>query len=135
MLKNKWFWYAVIAIIVLIILKRNMYVIKQWLRGRDVSDTNSLEGNLDTVRKESLKGMANAMWEDMDGLNLSGHDTALWNSVYATTDTELIYLAKYYKRYVRNGVSLYEDIGDELMPGTDIDEKIRTRLSKVGETI
>ena len=49
------------------------------------------------------------------------------------TDTELKFLSQYYRDHITQDTWLYTDIDDEILPLTNIDEKIMGRLSKIGE--
>jgi len=157
LLRNKFFWYAVIAIIVLIIIIRQWSnireLIKKWTQPSDIN----IEAEEPLVNKEigseiiTTKGGETLTRKEAKEKQLKLLADEIYKSIYSSvsyptfyrdeileqinriTDTELEYLSKYYKKFLTQGVWLYTDIDNEFMPHTSIDETIMSRLSKIGQ--
>ncbi len=129
-LKNKWFWIGLATLIVLLIIRANW----QYLKAKFARSFGDFTGEkISDSRQAVLNGFA-------DNLHQSIHTSVAWgdtvdalNNISGVNDDELRYIARYYKRALSRGTSLYTDLNNEWMPLTDIDEQILTRLSKIGE--
>lgn len=157
LLSNRFFWYAVIAIVIFIIVVRQWGnitdLIKKWTQP---SDVNIQEGE-PLVDKEvgkeiiTTKGGDVLTRKEAKEKQLEFLADEIYKSIYASasyptfyrdevlkqinqvTDTELKYISKYYKKFLTQGTWLYTDIDDEVMPHTSIDETVMARLSKIGQ--
>lgn len=134
--KYKWQILIIVGVLVLIyVLRRNWYKIKAFFQPVDVD----LEGggtSISPQREIELKALAKNIYTDLYDTPFGGlyafHDLALYKQADALTDVELIYLAKYYKRSLSAGNTLYEDIDSDYFSG-DEGTKLMSHLSKVGE--
>lgn len=157
LLKNKYFWYAVIAIIIFIIIVRQWGNITDWVKKwTQPSDVDIEEGEPlvnKAVGKEIIttKGGDVLTRKEAKEKQLEFLADEIYKSIYASasyptfyrdevleqinqvTDTELKYISKYYKKFLTQGVWLYTDIDSEFMPHTSIDETVMSRLSKIGQ--
>jgi hypothetical protein len=131
-LRNKWFWVAVIIIILIIVIYRNLGPLIEKVKDKRLpSYARDEEGNvikvtdLDKIRLDRLVIQLREAVE-----RFSGMDGSDFKEVNALTDQELEYVAKTYKSSF--GVSLYKDIDDEWLPFTNEDENLMARLDKLG---
>lgn len=130
LVKNKYFWIGLLALILIFILWKNSARIKSYfsrLIGKSEGDYQPY--GITEQRKLELQALAQKVYEGVNTYSVTTraefYDTL--DAVNAINDNELEYLAKYYEKNVSES-SLYADIDDEWMPGGDIDEKILTRL-------
>ena len=132
LLRNKWFWIAVITIIVIIIIYRNLGPLIEKLKDKRVpSYARDEEGNVIKVTdldKMRLDRLVIQLREAVE--RFSGMDGSDFKEVNSLTDQELEYVAKTYKSSY--GSSLFKDIDDEWLPFTNEDEKLQARLDKLG---
>ncbi|MBN4061665.1 hypothetical protein JYU20_00525 [Bacteroidales bacterium AH-315-I05] len=144
-LKNRWFWIAVVILIALILLNKYGRLIKVWLspiRG------DFQPGGITDKRKQELEDLASvahsAIYSSTGNISIpipipafgyiSGGETdveEVLNKINTLNDNELYYVANYYKKSLTKGNSLYKDIDDEWMPFVNIDEKLMARLTEL----
>ncbi len=137
LLQSKWFWIIVGSIIAFIVIRRYWDKISTKVDSRlgpQYGDWQ--EGTITAGRKVQLEGYAKDVY-DM----LACFWQCDWTDVGEKTlakiaylnDNELEYVARYYEQYVSdNGQSLYEDVEEEWLPGTSVDDDLEHRLSKLG---
>ncbi len=99
LLRNKWFWIAVITIIVIIIIYRNLGPLIEKLKDKRVpSYARDEEGNVIKVTdldKMRLDRLVIQLREAVE--RFSGMDGSDFKEVNSLTDQELEYVAKTYK--------------------------------------
>lgn len=139
--RNNWKWIVllIIAIFLILYIRRNWYKIKRVFQVRDITLEPGEPEEVPVDREPYLKGLASQIYEDIEDTSFFGHKTAVYKELNALSDTELLYVSKYYKRYISGGDTLYEDIEGENFLFVDdvseygIDTKVLTRLAKIGE--
>jgi hypothetical protein len=137
LLKNKWFWYAVFAAIIFYVIRRNWYNIQQFSAPSFVEPTKDDKGNTITItaeRQKSLRKIASDLYLDIYGWNGWDNYDSL-EKANACTDAELKYVAQYYASVLNKankGESLYNDLNGEVMPFTQLDNKVTLRLAQMG---
>lgn len=131
---SKWFWIALGIIIVILIVRRNWNKISGKFE-RDFGNYGSHNGqpieDLTKDRKLTLEKWAQDLYTAI--YTTGGNSAPLMAIALSLNDLELKYLAQHYKKAITRGTSLYTDVDDEIMPGTDVDEKLMARLAKLGE--
>lgn len=131
----KWFkslspmWQLIVVFIVLLVIyflyRKYSTDVRNLFQPRDITPSNIVlpDGSVVTVSttadlpqsvKSSLEGLAGEIKTDIYGANLT-HEMELYKKASALSDVEIDYLASYYKRNLTNGVSLYEDMNNELV--------------------
>lgn len=129
--KYRW-WIAgiILAIIIFIIIRRNIYKLKGKFAPRDIN----LEKEPSDERKTYLEGLARRLYTDIyDTPFFTGHDGGLYKEADALSDTELLYLSRFYKRYLTLGTSLKSDIDSQWYPFAGGVTELLTHLQKIGE--
>lgn len=124
--RSKTFWLVFFIIVVLWIIWRNQDRIKQFF-GRTRADFQP--GSITEGRKSELEALANDAYNAIYGVFGDTGDTL--ERVNALNDNELVYLAKFYKKALTKGSSLYKDVDDEFMPWDKVDEQLMGRLSQL----
>ena len=133
-LTNKWFWIGLGIIILLLILKRYWYKFERFFQRTDIDLAPGETGNLTIDKKSDLKDLASRLYSDIYDTPITGHTTQLYKDANSLTDTELKYMAKYYRQHLTQGIYLYEDVNDEVFNiFTNVDSKLMAHLAKVGE--
>lgn len=129
-LKSKWFWIAIFIIIASLVARKYWWKVEEMFARPDVSDPGE---SISNERKEDLKLLAQLIFEDLE--------TTFWitpteniKTASQLTDVELLYLAKFYKKYITRGKSLRKDVDEEMFSLSDkTDVTLIARLSKLGE--
>ncbi len=134
LVKNKWFWIILGSIIVLLILRKNWVYIKAKF-SKSYGDFSG-EPILD-ARKTELEGMASNLYNEIYELSTgtTGSRSTAMDMISGLNDDELLYTARYYKKALTRGNSMYIDVDNELMPFTNSDETLMRRLSKIGQLV
>lgn len=128
-LTNKWFWIAISAIILVIILNRNWYRITRLFQPSNIV-VEPDESKLTSERKTQLEAIARDLYNSIYGTS----DNKAYDAALNLTDSELKYMSKYYRRSVTQGTWLYTDIDNEVfMPWNDRDTRLMAKLSEIGE--
>jgi len=131
--RNKWFWIAIVVVILLIVLRRNWNKIKGQI-GRDYGQYNDVApAEIQPYRKTYLEDLAQRLYTEM---------TSFWgvdrNVVMAEAlripDGEMKYLANFFKGAITRGESLYYWVDSEWMSQYSEDDELLARLAKIGET-
>lgn len=140
--KNKWFWIALAAIIILILLWKNQNRIKGWFSqivkvdGGDytkgIGDTETVQATQQEreAKKKIIEDLARETYSRINGVGLGLTDT--FAKILLLNDSELKYLSDFYKTISPNE-SLKDAIDNEVQPFTDQDELIITRLNQINE--
>jgi hypothetical protein len=135
--KSKWFWYAVFAVVVYYVVRRNWYNIQQWSAPTFVEPTKDPSGNtvrITTARQKELRRIASDLFLEIHNWQGFTNYSSL-EAANATTDTELKYVAVYYESVLNKankGASLYEDLNGKWLPFTQLDNQILLRLAQMG---
>jgi len=136
-------WKIVIAIAVIIILiiiwKKYSYKFSNLFQDRNVdfeSSTNT--DDISESRKTYLNSLASTIKSELYGVNVIGfgHNLDPFKEANSLSDIELLYLSRYYKRYLTNGTTLHEDIGSDFWGGNnevEVSESLERHLEKIGE--
>lgn len=134
---NKYKWVIIgiiITIVIIIVLRRNWYKVQHLLHPRDINFETGENLQISEQRKDIIENLAQKLYKDLYDTSVAGgHNTDLYKQALALTDNELLYLSRFYKRYVTNGNTLYEDIDDDYFPLTDVNTKLMAKLAKIGE--
>lgn len=136
-LTNKTFWYGLGGLILLFILYKNWAKIKQ-LFGKDYGTYSQGGGGyapagIPDGRKAEIEALAQELYDKIYGVTTFTDKETSFIKANALNDTELKYLAQYYKNALTRSDSLYHDVDSEFMPFTDEDEKLMSRLSALNE--
>lgn len=138
-LKNKYFWYVLIGLILFFIIKRQWNSINAAISrtfNKDKSYEIDQSGNLIPVNEERVKALASKLNVEIKSVSsYFNSDDALYKDIYSLNDQDLEFMAKYYDGTItRKGRGqMYKDIQDESIMG-DIDELIMNRLSVLGQS-
>jgi len=134
LLKNKWFWIILGTIVAIIIIRRYWDKVSTKVGSRlGPQHGDWQEGSITTGRKKELEKYAQDVYDVLACWDCaSGGEKQLQKLAYLN-DNELEYVARYYENYVGDGgETLYHDIDDEWLAGTDVDDNLLTRLNKLG---
>jgi len=135
--KSKYFWYAVIALIVIVLIKKQWTNINAGLNrtfNKDKQYQTDENGNVIVVRESYAKDLASKLNIEMKSTtSYFNSDDDLYNEIYNLNDQDLEFMAKYYDvTLTRKGKGqMYKDIKNEFIIG-DVDEAIMNRLSVLG---
>ena len=126
LVKNKWFWIGLAALIVIFYLWRNWDKIKSRL-GRVRGDFQP--SGISEKRQGELEKLA----EELHGENTDNKgDFIATCKIIKLNDSEIDYVARYYEDAITRGTSLHEDTDDRWGAFTDCDEDLMSILSRLG---
>jgi len=129
--KNRKAIIVVIIIIVLIILwNKYGYLVARLFK--PATQNNSPEALTD-VRKKQIEGVANDIKQDIYETPFWGHDYTPYITMLSYYDNEIIYGADYYKNFLSNGVTMYDDIDGDIYPTGDSADKLMNKLNELGK--
>lgn len=128
--QSKWFWIVVVIIIVLLIVNAHWDEWKMKLFGKKITSNYSTDsqGNVIPVTdldKQRLDKLIRDTHSEIYGVG--SMSISILENINGLTDQELEYFGKTYKQVFQT--SLYNDLDDEWLPLTDLDDKILTRLA------
>ena len=136
-IRSRLFWYCVFTILLIILLKRFWFKIVELTSPKYVESEIGIDGQpvlVDNARRKHLRELAERLYNLVR--SNTGWDThqPLEECLYLT-DKELQYLAQYYKGTLcKNLSTLADDLDGEIgLWVTDLDNKVITRLRKIGE--
>ena len=137
-LKSKWFWIALAVLLLLLILNKYKGEIRRYFQSSDIDIEPGETKKISNARKIELKAMAADLYSDIYDTPLSGHTHALYKDADDLSDTELQFLAKYYRKSLASGTYLFTDIKNEafsIFLKTDLDYLVieNYMLSKNGK--
>lgn len=134
-IRYKWVILGIIVlIVVIVVLRKNWYKVKHLLHPRDINFETGENLVISEQRKDIIELLARNLYKDLyDTSAWGGHNTELYKQALALTDNELLYLSRFYKRYITNGNTLWEDIDDDYFPLTRVNTDLMARLAKIGE--
>ncbi len=132
---NKWFWIAVATIFAIFFINKYWNEIKRFFQRSDVDLEPGESKLISSDRKVELKAFAGELYQAIyatQNVGVSYREDKFAEAV-DLSDNELRYVSKYYRKSLTKDNWLYDDIDDETMPFTSIDEELMARLTKVGE--
>lgn len=130
LVKNKWFWIILGAIILILIIRKNWRYIRAWFSPSKGDFTGA---PINPERKAWLESRAEELHKYLSQWGFTSDTDSVLKEIQNVNDDELLYLAKYYKSALTRGNSLYVDIDNKWMPFYGSDEKLLARLSKIGQ--
>lgn len=109
--RTKLFVLLVIAIAIIFVMRRTDISgkVDQALFAPKDIDHNCVTARITDDRKKFLKDIAGRIYTDIYDTPGTGHDCDLYTEANALCDEELEYVAVYYKQYLSNGVSIYNE--------------------------
>lgn len=137
---------VIILLIVLYLYRKYATDIKNLFQPKEITPSNVIlpDGSVIYVAttsdlpqsiKLNLEADASDLKKDIYGLNTGGYrDSALYTKVSGLSDVEIDYLADYYKRYLTNGTSLYEDMSGEQLSWFQDNAGFKNLLIKLEKT-
>lgn len=135
-LRSKIFWIILAVIVIAIIIRRNWYRIADFGKPRYVELEKDEDGKVVRVseqRETELRDLANEIHTFINSpSSLITDNPKYLNTLKYLNDQELLYLSRYYKNVFEN--KLFTDIDDEILPWTNADDEILTRLQKMGQS-
>lgn len=132
--------YIIIAIVVLIILVAlGLYFYKQGSKKTTLQylpgelPGNPSSGNTVGASNDELKRLANAIYQDIDGYNILGHNNDPYNSAILLNDTDLIKLYNVYNALYQseNNETLTQALINEKFWENDVTDSLIARLQKL----
>lgn len=131
---RNWKWMLVVIVLTIIYFtaRKNWYRIKFWFQPRDIDVEEGEVTNLSAEKEKELKDLARLIYTDIYDTPYTGHDYDLYARALALSDTELLYMARFYRKSLTRGITMYDDLNNELFI-TNIDTQLKSRLSKIGE--
>jgi len=134
LLTNKWFWIIVGSLIAFLIIRRYWQKISSRVESRlgpQYGDWQ--EGTITSGRKKELEKYAQDVYDVLACWYCVVGGQEQISKIAYLNDNELEYTARYYEQFVSDkGQSLYDDVDEEWLPDTDVDDHLLTRLSKLG---
>lgn len=139
LLTNKYFWIAVVVVIVLLVLRKYWNRLSTSLRPDRGDYRDVLPGEVQEYRKVYLEDLAERIHIRTEGYNGASwlafrYDprVAVFEEALELPDGELAVMAKHYRKAVNRGQRLSEVIDGEWVIGSS-NEELATRLEKLGE--
>lgn len=129
----KWILALIIIIIVYYTVRRNWTTLKFYFTPRNIDVAPGENTNLTPDQQVQLKALAQNIYTDIYDTPITGHDYSIYDQAMALTDTQLLFVAKFYRENLTHGVTMYDDINNELFVFSDINTRLKERLSKIGE--
>ncbi len=136
LMSSKWFWIILGSIVAFIIIRRYWQKMQSKVESRlgpQYGDWQ--EGTITSGRKSELESYASDVYEALACFwcnHLDVAEPALAKIAYLN-DNELEYVARYYEQYVSDdNQTLYEDVDEEWLGLTSVDDDLLHRLSKLG---
>ncbi len=136
-----------VVIIIILILSFTVFAKKKDDKNGDDKDGNNGDGTTTApphivvnIRPPSgasqtylttLNSLADDLYTNMYTLGKNAKPEM--DAAMQLNDESLIYLARYYKAFVSDGVPLFRDVEEEVMPWTRVDNELADRLRQLGE--
>ncbi len=134
-LRNKWFWFAVAAVVLFFLLRGP--ITRGWaallrLGMKDGGDySQGFGGEDEAARKKQLEALAQDAYDQLNaGIVSPSKREAALKALVDLNDTELRYAAKHYQLLSRD-TSLYQAVDAAWMALSDVDETLLGRLSNI----
>ena len=128
LLKNKYFWLAIIIIVSIFILRKNLNVWGGKIRAFFKPAAGDYSHILTILDKTRCEKLASELYTDIYG-NWGSNKVDSINNLLTLDDSELRYSAKFYKTSYEK--TMREDVSGEYMPFTDVDQELVARLLKM----
>lgn len=137
---NKYFWWVIVALVLIIVIYKYKARIKGWLQqdngdySRGIGDTETTEANSAEIaaRKAEIEKLATDMFSSFNGADTVTGKIMLINKALAYNDAELKYLSNYYK-IVSPNESLYEAVSADWFWWNNEDDLLLAKLNKLNE--
>jgi len=126
----------VVAVIVLyLIWNKHGYKIERLLKP-NIKNTAPIP--LSEIRKEYIENHMAKIKTDIDDVTWTewlgyGHNTELYSTLLGWYDDEIIYAADFYKNFLANGTSFYEDLDGEYFFWSDVNTRVLDKLRELGK--
>ena len=120
---------GIIAVFIIV-----MVLIKKFSKVKDVplpKDTN-WGRTLTEVESSDVVRIADAMYSDMSGWNIWGHNKSIYQEYSMTTDKVFVGVANYFAEKYGDGENLAQWIKDEAFAFSSLTDSIISRLQKFG---
>lgn len=123
----------IIVIFILIIIWRKIgYKFNQLVQKKDITVLDGESTELPNDVQANLKNIAKCLHTDIENTSWTGHDYTCYKQALQLSDTELAFLAKYYKQYLGVGKTLWKSIDDDYYPTGNEPQQLQTRLASMG---
>ncbi len=151
LVKNWRFWLTlIILVLAFFVIRRNWYRFSRIFRPRDIDLKKGETGKVPETQQEvvdqfgtgtafksqtELKDIGGRLYTliySFKGGTASKIHTILVTEVLPLSDSELLFLSQYYRKFVSKN-TFYDDIDNEWMPLWESDEDLLVRLAKIGE--
>lgn len=138
LLKSKYFWWAVVALLVYIVIRRNYYKLQDLLAPSYVETTKDTNGHvvpISQVRKSRLVYLAREIYRQVTSFGPWDNFTVV-DELSIATDAELVWAAGFYKEVLaKNQATLYDGLSNQFsLYGINSDNIIEVRLKQMGLT-
>lgn len=126
---------VVVAIVIVIWLlwRKFGYKLGQLTQARDIQVIPGEITTLTAQQNSDLKDAAQAIYNDIEDTPFTGHNYEPYTRAQSLTDTELNFLADYYKKYLGGGTSLYRAIDGQYYITGGEPAKLMARLAAIGK--
>ena len=88
--------------------------------------------NLTDVEESQVIRLTDALYQDMKGWNIGGHNKSIYQEYSTTTDKVFVAVANYFGEKYGNGESLAQWIDDEAFAWSALTDGILSRLASFG---
>ena len=120
---------GVIAVFVIVIV-----LVKKFAKVQEVAlpkDTNWGRALTDVEEAQVIR-LADALYSDMNGWNIFGHERSIYQEYAMTTDKVFVATANYFASKYGNGENLAQWLKDESFAFSSLTDSIISRLQKFG---
>lgn len=126
---------VIISLIILIWLawRKWGYKIEQLTQARDIQVLPGENKVLSSEQISNTKDIAQAIFNDIEDTPITGHDYDGYDRALLLTDSELNFMADYYRKYLGNGKSMYQDINGQYYITSGVPAKLMARLAAIGK--
>lgn len=137
LLSNKWFWITLVVLIIALVVYKNGN--RWWAQltrrdqgnyaGQDAVEHNSARAaELQQMARDANTAINSALF--FGGVTATGREEAL-GKLLTLNHTEVRYVANFYKGISPNGTTLKNDVDDEEMPFSSVDEQLVALLNQL----
>ena len=124
---------VIIVIIIWLLWRKYGYKLEQLTQARDIQVLPGEVVKLTSIQQSNIKDIGQVIENDINDTPITGHVYDGYTKALALTDTELFFLADYYKKYLGNGTSLWRDIDSQYYITDGRPAKLQTRLDAIGK--
>ena len=122
----------IIVVILWVLWRKYGYLFGQLTQARDITFIEGENKTLTPQQESNIKDIAQKISKDIEDTPWTGHEYDGYEKALALTDKELDFLATYYKKYLGNGTSLWEDIDTQIYATSSKPAELQTRLNAIG---